>query len=173
MSGSPPHLFSIPAVNTDNMAHDSLLPHYRRDRDRDGFQFDTLSHGSSHSSVQLGLGGMGTVVDMVHTPLQGSVDNFSDLLETPDTARREEIRAQHSSDLQRPTSSLSAVSSSSSQVTAQHPWSPGHQTQARSPESQHQPKEAETYDKYDTASISSLPSYNQVSEMQGSLWGAA
>ena len=44
----------------------------RRDRDRDGFQFDTLSHGSSTSSVQHGLGGMGTVVDMVHTPLQVS-----------------------------------------------------------------------------------------------------
>ena len=37
--------------------------------------------------------------DMVHTPLQGSVDNFSDLLETPDTARRQETdsRGQQSS----------------------------------------------------------------------------
>ena len=116
-----------------------------------------MSHSSSHSSVQLGLGGMGTVVDMVHTPLQGSVDNFSDLLETPDTARRQETdnRGQQSSDLRRPTSSLSAVSSSSSQVTAQHTWSPGHQeTEARSPE---------TKESFDTASISSLPSYNQVS----------
>lgn len=127
----------------------------RCDRDRDGFQFDTLSHSSSQSSVQLGLGGMGTVVDMVHTPLQGSVDNFSDLLETPDTARRQDTdnRGQQSSDLRRPTSSLSAVSSSSSQVTAQHTWSPGHQeTEARSPE---------TKESFDTASISSLPSYNQ------------
>ena len=52
-------------------------------------------------------------------------------------------------------------------MTAQHTWSPGHQeTEARSPESQHQTKES--YDKYDTASISSLPSYNQVS---GVNWG--
>ena len=125
-----------------------------------------MSNGSSHSSVQLGLGGMGTVVDMVHTPLQGSVDNFSDLLETPDTARKGEIRGEQSSDSQRPASSLSALSSSSSQVTTQHTWSD--QTQARSPERPHQTKEAETYDKYDTASISSLPSYNQVSEVTGS-----
>ena len=48
------------------------MPLRRDSRDRDGFQFDTLSHGSSTSSVQHGLGGMGTVVDMVHTPLQVS-----------------------------------------------------------------------------------------------------
>lgn len=124
-----------------------------------------MSNGSSHSSVQLGLGGMGTVADMVHTPLQGSVDNFSDLLETPDTARKGEFRGQQSSDTQRPASSLSAGSSSSSQVTGQHAWSDP-RPQARSPERQHQTKE--TYDKYDTASISSLPSYNQVSQVTGS-----
>ena len=107
--------------------------------------------------MQLRLGDIGIVVDMMYAQLQGSVDNFSGLLETPDTARRQETdnRGQQSSDLRRPTSSLSAVSSSSSQVTAQHTWSPGHQeTEARSPE---------TKESYDTASISSLPSYNQVS----------
>ena len=83
------------------------------------------------------------------------MDNFSDLLETPHTSRRDSPRAQLSSDLQRPTSSLSVVSSSYSQVT-----SGAQETQERAPQSPHQTKES--YDKYDTASISSLPSYNQV-----------
>ena len=127
-------------------------------RDRDGFQFDTLSHGSSHSSVQLQLGGMGTV-SAVHTPLQGSVDNFDILADNDDIPTNKlEITDDHVDSVDSVSVTSASAMSTSSHSTAQHTWSP------QTPDTPAKPKISIHDDNmFDTASVSSLPTYNQVS----------
>ena len=105
----------------------------------------------------------------VHTPLQGSVDNFDALL---DDDHHDDTAEDHDE---------GSVVSSNSNITAQNSWSPGTQHNSIIDNSRHHeyqvddddlaspqlhhveesPKIHNT-DNLDTASISSLPSYNQV-----------
>ena len=96
---------------------------------RDDFQFDALSHGSSQGSVQLGMG----VVSAVQTP-QGSCDNMDslDLLTHSLRGGGQTGRADQDHHQQEEEEEVVEVEeeeedqlSLSSQVTAQHSWSPG------------------------------------------------
>ena len=105
---------------------------------RDDFQLDALSHGSSHE-------GMGTV-SVVHTPLQGSVDNMDSLDILSESLTAPELSVTDvlgGLEKEEDAVSLGSLVSRSSQLTAQNSWTP----QARQDT--------------DTGSVSSLPSYNQ------------
>ena len=92
---------------------------------RDDFQFDALSHGSSQGSVQLGMG----TVSAVQTP-QGSCDNMDSLDLLTDSLRGRAGEESTRSVLEEKEGeedqvSLASLQSRSSQVTAQHSWTPG------------------------------------------------
>lgn len=152
----------------DNLVNDDLMIRHPRHndlmnsgrRDRDGFQFDTLSHGSSHSSVQLQLGGMGTV-SAVHTPLQGSVEEFDILGGVEENTGVRHDHPPH--DTMSLTSGVSSVSVSTSS-TQQHTWLPQTPETVQSGWQDSKPENYKEKEIFDTASVSSLPTYNQAME---------
>jgi len=163
----------------DNLVNDDLMIRHPRHndlmhsgrRDRDGFQFDTLSHGSSHSSVQLQLGGMGTV-SAVHTPLQGSVEEF-DILGDVDgspSVTRDNPQAQDTMSLTSASgvSSVSVSTPSTRQHNDQHHeqknWLPQTPETVQSRWQDSKPDNYKEKEIFDTASVSSLPTYNQAME---------
>ena len=123
---------------------------------RDDFQFDALSHGSSQGSVQLGMG----TVSAVQTP-QGSCDNMDSLDLLTDSLRgtgggqtsRSLLDQQQQQQQQEEEEDEDDLLSLSSQVTAQHSWSPGGDRRREEAREEARPGSV--------SSQSSLPTYHQ------------